>query len=140
MPSYKNILNALLILSFIIYSNSCPPGTFPFMKKCLQCKEGTYSPNGNSCYPCPQGTYSSIIGATECNLCLPGTYNPYKGKTRCQLCSPGSFSNELGASSCKNCPYGSYSDLGATSCYEKMFSQTLDDYLYNNYHYDYHYY
>ena len=140
MPPYKNILNALLILSLIIYSNSCPPGTYPFMKSCLKCKAGTYSPDGDICYKCPPGTYSSIKGATECNLCSPGFYNPFSGNSKCEMCMPGTFSNKLGAESCDNCPFGSYSDLGATSCYEKNFYQTVNDVLNNDYYYDYDYY
>ena len=148
MPTYKNILNALLILSFIINSNSnsCPPGTHPFMKNCYKCKEGAYSPKGNRCYSCPPGTYSSIKGATECDLCWPGSYNPYSGNTRCQKCFPGTFSNKYGATYCENCPSGSYSDYGASTCYEKSFFENLKDILdnnynkYNNYYYENDYY
>ena len=129
MIYYKNFLNFLLILSFIFYSNSCPPGTAPFLKDCIKCQEGTYSPIGTFCYYCPPGSYSSEIGADICNLCQPGYYNPYLGRTTCQKCSPGTYSREYGSEICENCPNDEYSDDGATSCYKINFFDRVKEHL-----------
>ena len=140
MIHYKNFLNFLIILSFIVYSNSCPPGTRPFLKSCINCKEGTYSPYGTSCYECPPGTYSSERGAVICDLCPPGSYNPSTGSTTCTKCWPGTYSRDYGSSFCYKCPYDADSDYGATSCYRKSFFDTLRGHLnnynlFNNYRY-----
>ena len=141
MISYKNILNIFLILSFITYSNSsCPPGTHPFLKSCLDCKEGTYSPKGYKCYECPPGTYNPEKGASECFYCEPGTYSSNYGSIGCHYCDPGTYAKDYGSSYCYKCPDYSTSGLGATSCYEMSFSQRLKKNAYNyeyNYQYDY---
>ena len=130
MIYYKNCLNFLLILSFIFYSNGCPPGTSPFLKKCVKCQEGTYSPIGTFCYDCPRGFYSSQIGADICNLCPPGSYNPFLGSTTCEKCRPGTYSREYGSEICEKCPNDEYSDDGATSCYKINFFDRITEYLY----------
>ena len=144
MISYNYILNIFLILSFITYSSTgCPPGQFPFMKSCLNCKKGTYSPEGIECYKCPPGTYTSEEGEIECYYCEPGTYSSKYGSTKCYYCDPGTYTQEYGANRCYKCPDGSTSDLGATSCYELSFfertKKILDDYNAYNYEYKYDY-
>ena len=142
MLSYNYILNVFLILSFITYSSSsCPPGKFPFMKSCLKCKKGTYSPEGTECIKCPPGTYTSEEESIECRFCKPGTYSSNYGSTKCLYCEPGTYNQDYASIRCYTCPDDSTSDLGATSCYRLNFwertKKIKDDY--NAYNYDYRY-
>ena len=137
MTFNTNILIYFIVSCLIntIYGQ-CEPGQFPFLKRCLDCKRGTYSPDGSHCYECPPGSYALTTGSISCEYCSPGTYASSYGSIICIPCAAGTVAPDYGSTGCLYCPKGSTSEVGSAKCAEYYESNYNYDWNYN-YNYDY---
>jgi hypothetical protein len=103
----------------------CLPGSYPLLRECIPCPEGTYSHTGLECVPCtsyhfcPEGSSDPLgcapgyqsINQGPCLPCLPGSVS---GGGECTQCSAGTFT--LDSIHCLQCQPGTYSSPGSINC------------------------
>lgn len=97
----------------------CHAGGYAVGGRCIDCKEGQYSPQTGAtvCVACETGRYGAKPSTTACENCSPGRFNPNIQATVCLYCTSGTFSGAFQAKECSLCDVGKFNVAHeSTSC------------------------